>query len=198
MVQNLHGGKYQFSSETQYLAGGSVIGRQFAESLYSSSPIESDCYVGEDVIENVDEEGGELPKWAKRLQTYEEQSAKPIRDTLIFSTQQSHFITITNDERSWEKFYAFILQPQSMNNSDAIDSNRIFNLSPLTGTLAPRGGAWNICDETKPYLDYAHISIERIGDAAKSDKDGWLLVVGTEAEVWRYRLDIICTTRNMF
>ena len=78
MVQNLHGGKYQFSSETQYLAGGSVIGRQFAESLYSSSPIESDCYVGEDVIENVDEEGGELPKWAKRLQTYEEQSTKPI------------------------------------------------------------------------------------------------------------------------
>ena len=67
-----------------------------------------------------------------------------------------------------------------------------------THTLAPRGGAWNICDETKPYLDNAHISIERIGDAAKSDKDGWLLVVGTEAEVWRYRLDIICTTRNMF
>jgi hypothetical protein len=151
------------------------------------------------VIENVDEEGGELPKWAKRLQTYEEQSTKPIRDTLtFFSTHDCHTITITNDERSWEKFYAFILQPQSMNNSDAIDSNRIFNLSPLTGTLAPRGGASNICDETKPYLDYAHISIERIGDAAKSDKDGWLLVVGTEAEVWRYRLDIICTTRNMF
>ena len=81
-----------------------------------------------------------------------------------------------------------------MNISDAIDSNRIFNLSPLTGTLAPRGGASNLCDETKPYLDYANISIERVGDAAANDKDGWLLVVGTEAEVWRYRLDIICTT----
>ena len=35
-----------------------------------------------------DEEGGELPKWAIRLHTYEEQSAKPIV-SLIFSTQQS-------------------------------------------------------------------------------------------------------------
>jgi hypothetical protein len=33
VVQNLHGGKYKFSSETQYLAGGSVIGQQFAESF---------------------------------------------------------------------------------------------------------------------------------------------------------------------
>ena len=120
----------------------------------------------------------------------------PIRDTLIFSTQQqssSHTITITNDERSWEKFYAFILPPSpsighSTNNNKS--SPVPFSVSPSNGTLAPRGGASNLCDETKPYLDYANISIERIGGAA-NDKDGWLLVVGTEAEVWRYRLAVV-------
>ena len=46
LVQNLHGGKYQFS-DTQYLAGNSLIGQEFAESLYSSRGVDES---------NVDEE----------------------------------------------------------------------------------------------------------------------------------------------
>ena len=70
----------------------------------------------------------------------------------------------------------------------------MFKVSPTTGTLAPRGGASNICDETKPYLDSALVSI--VWDLGKILANGnnveneWLLVVGTEAEVWRYRLKI--------
>ena len=64
VVQNLHGGKYQFS-ETQYLAGSSLIGQQFAESLYSSS---SEGEHDEGIIGIDDDDDTELPKWAIRLQ----------------------------------------------------------------------------------------------------------------------------------
>ena len=186
VVQNLHGGKYQFS-ETQYLAGSSLIGQQFAESLYSSS---SEGEHDEGITGNDDDDDDtELPKWAIRLQDPIEQLTKPIQDTLIFDERNTlHTITIQNDERSWERFHAFILPA----NTD--DDCCIFKVSPTTGTLAPRGGASNICDETKPYLDSALISIEwdlgKIFTHGNNVENEWLLVVGTEAEVSRYRLKI--------
>mmetsp|Transcript_8390 Transcript_8390/g.13605 ORF Transcript_8390/g.13605 Transcript_8390/m.13605 type:complete len:229 (+) Transcript_8390:3-689(+) len=184
VVQNLHGGKYQFS-ETQYLAGGSVMGQQFAESLYSSGG-------GVDETEN-DGVDDELPKWALRLQNSFKQSAKPVMTTLAFDKEKStHSISIKNDERSWERYHVFLL-PTTI----AIDDDDLccFRVSPTTGSLAPRGGASNICDETKPYSDSAVISIEWLGeddmDVGAAGEKEWLLVVGTEAEVWRYRLSII-------
>ena len=185
VVQNLHGGKYQFS-ETQYLAGSSLIGQQFAESLYSSS---SEGEHDEGIVGNEDDDDTELPKWAIRLQDPIEQLTKPIQDTLIFDERYTlHTITIQNDERSWERFYAFIFPT----NTD--DDCCMFKVSPTTGTLAPRGGASNICDETKPYLDSALVSIEwdlgKILANGNNVENEWLLVVGTEAEVWRYRLKI--------
>eukprot|EP00985_Skeletonema_marinoi_P001549 scaffold620_cov180-Skeletonema_marinoi.AAC.2 len=172
ITQNLHGGKYQFS-ETQYLAGGSLMGQQFAESLYSSCNDE----------EGVEEEDDELPKWALRLQQPDAHEGKQLKGALTFNdSAKSHTITITNDERSWEKYYAYVL-PSYVEQS--------FRISPLRGHLAPRGGASNACDASKPYSDSVHVTIEFIGD----DHDNIvgeevLLVVGTEAEIWRYQLSI--------
>jgi len=171
ITQNLHGGKYQFS-ETQYLAGGSLMGQQFAESLYSSCNDEESL-----------EEEDELPKWALRLQQPDAHEGKQLKGVLTFNDcAKSHTIAITNDERSWEKYYAHIL-PSNVEQS--------FRISPLRGHLAPRGGASNACDASKPYSDSAHVTIEFIGD----DHDNIvgeevLLVVGTEAEIWRYQLSI--------
>jgi hypothetical protein len=179
VVQNLHGGKYQFS-DTQYLAGNSLIGQEFAESLYSSGGTDES---------SVNEEDDELPKWALRLQDPIEQSTKPTSGTLNFDEQHtSHSITIKNDERSWEKYYAYILSTSSSH----IDDCPFRIVSQTSGVLAPRGGASNLCDESTPYLDNAIISTEWVGSSGDSNMavNEWLLVVGTEAEVWRYRLTV--------
>mmetsp|Transcript_9883 Transcript_9883/g.21380 ORF Transcript_9883/g.21380 Transcript_9883/m.21380 type:complete len:290 (-) Transcript_9883:39-908(-) len=203
VVQNLHGGKYQFS-ETQYLAGGSVVGRQFAESLYSS------CDNDDDDDGNGDDEE-ELPRWAMRLQDPTTISAAELAamDELKFDIEHKmHSIVIKNEERSWERYYAFLLP----NNHDDNKNNRkgvvsgssgsgdsCFRVSSSTGSLAPRGGASNVCDVTKPYSDSAIISIEwnmgiaveGVGGDNDRKNNDWLLVVGTEAQVWRYRLLIV-------
>ncbi len=172
ITQNLHGGKYQFS-ETQYLAGGSLMGQQFAESLYSS------C----DEEESLEEEDDELPKWLMKLQQPDEHEGKQLAGSLTFSEcAKSHKISITNDERSWEKYYAFVL-PNTFQQS--------FRISSLRGVLAPRGGASNACDASKPYSDSAHIAIELVGDDDATIVGGEvLLIVATEAEIWRYELNV--------
>mmetsp|Transcript_2672 Transcript_2672/g.4546 ORF Transcript_2672/g.4546 Transcript_2672/m.4546 type:complete len:254 (-) Transcript_2672:10-771(-) len=173
ITQNLHGGKYQFS-ETQYLAGGSLMGQQFAESLYSS------CDNEESLIEEEDE----LPKWALKLQQPQAHKGKQLAGTLTFNdSTKSHTISITNDERSWEKYYAYVLPNNNV--------QQLFRLSSLRGHLAPRGGASNACDASKPYSDSAHITIELISDDYVTIAgDEVLLIVGTEAEIWRYQLNI--------
>lgn len=183
VVKNLHGGKYQFS-ETQYLAGGSFAGQQFAESLYSLGGVDESLEIENDGVD-------ELPKWAMRLQNSLEQSAKPVMATLLFDKEKStHAISIKNDERSWERYYAFIL-PNNNHDDCGLCG---FRVSPATGSLAPRGGASNVCDESKPYSDSAVITMQWSGEddvdvVGPGEKD-LVLVVGTEAEVWRYRLSI--------
>ena len=175
ITQNLHGGKYQFS-DTQYLAGSSLMGQQFAESLYSSS-----FHDDEDVFEEDDDE---LPKWALKLQQPDEHDGKQLTGILSFNDfVKSHTISITNDERSWEKYYSYILPNNNL--------EQYFQISPLRGHLAPRGGASNACDASKPYSDSASITIELVGDNHPAIADQRvLLVVGTEAEIWRYQLNV--------
>ena len=166
VVNNLHGGKYQF--QESYVAGSSKIGREFAESLYAS-----DEYVEE-------ERDDEMPQWALRMMDTSTHLDKPITGTLTFECEHDHTITIKNDERSWEKFYAFVLKP----NQDEITSCP-YKVQPNTGTLAPRGGASNACDANAPYSDNANINIKY---TSSTSADDFMLVVGTEAEVWRYLL----------
>lgn len=188
LTQNLHGGKYQFS-DTQYLSGNSIIGQQFAESLYSSSSASGSC------VDNSDEDfivNEEKPKWAMRLQQPNEHKGRQLTGTLTFtSSNNMHTITIKNEERSWEQFYAYIL---GSSNSIATASEDLFQLSSVRGHLAPRGGASNACDASKPYSDSADIRIEFVGDPQAAattfvTDEELLLVVGTEAEVWRWQLN---------
>ena len=193
LTQNLHGGKYQFS-DTQYLSGNSIIGQQFAESLYSSS---SSGGSGSCNMDNNDEDfmdNEEIPKWAMRLQQpSEHKKGRQLTGTLTFtSSNNTHTITIKNEERSWEQYFAYIFRSSDNNNSIAATeaSEDLFQLSSVRGHLAPRGGASNACDASKPYLDSADIRIEFVGDpqqAVVKDEE-LLLVVGTEAEVWRWQL----------
>jgi hypothetical protein len=198
-VRNLHGGKYQFSSaETQYLAGCSPTGREFAVSLYASSSSTTGGAGDVDDDAVVDEE---LPRWARRLRNPTSPGG-PRSDgggdwtfagTLAFdrdSAMMRHVVTIRNEEMSWEAFYAFVLPHDEGGGGGGGPPS--FEASPTRGVLAPRGGSSNLCDETSPYPDAADISIKWNGEGggigAVPERGPSLLVVGTEAKVWRYRL----------
>ena len=195
LTQNLHGGKYQFFSDTQYLSGNSIIGQQFAESLYSSSSsVSGSCVDNNDDEDFMDNE--EIPKWAMRLQQPTEHEGRQLTGTLTFTSSNNvHTITIKNEERSWEQYFAYILGASDNNNNSiavaTTASEDLFQLSSVRGYLAPRGGASNACDASRPYLDSADIRIEFVGDpqaavdATIGKDEELLLVVGTEAEVWR-------------
>jgi len=168
VVGGLHGGKYQFEGSgaaSDYVLSG------------PSSLTSSGC------AEEVQEK--ELPNWALRM--------KPRDDAVILEVPsnanrqngmiRSASITITNDERTWEKFYAKIVS------SDGADSsNTKFVVRPSTGDLAPRGGASNACDASQPYSDSATLQV--IHNESVLDNGGveYWLIAGTEEEQWSYRL----------
>ncbi|KAL7465525.1 hypothetical protein ACHAXS_005842 [Conticribra weissflogii] len=216
VVHNLHGGKYQFS-ETQYLAGQSVMGRQFANALYSGGSSECDNLWND---EEDDEGGSRLPKWVLRLKDPNSHVGKPIAGVLEFDSKEdigvgsgnSATVSIKNEERSWEKYYAFIIplwkkidddndwnatHLATQGITDSVHISKFQIMSPKWGYLAPRGGASNACDESKPYSDGASITIKWNGLSGKKEYsrqdygDSLLLVIGTEAEIWRYRLVVV-------
>ena len=173
-MNNLHGGKYQF--QDSYLAGSTRIGQEFADSLYASG--DSDT---------ADDDEEEIPKWALHLMDPLSHKDKPFKDTLYLSQKRlEQEIKITNDERSWEKYYASIF---SLNQVVGMEGGSYcpFEILPQSGTLAPRGGASNACDANAPYSDSALIVVKWI-EAECCDVDAFFLVLGTEAEVWRYLL----------
>ncbi|KAL3795665.1 hypothetical protein HJC23_002072 [Cyclotella cryptica] len=193
VVNNLHGGKYQFQqAEYSLLAGSTRIGQEFAESLYSSS------YAG--LEEDADEE---IPRWVTRVMNPSEHRGKRITDTLIFVPGKGegivkHVIRIKNDDRSWERFRVFLFPCNQVAHQGELRSTEYntyhintcpFETDQTTGFLAPRGGASNACDANMPYLDSADIVVKWTGDN-NPPKTDYLLVVGTEAEVWRYLLKV--------
>jgi hypothetical protein len=147
VVQGLHGGKYQFGD-----AGMNVEGQQFAEMGYSSGEVQLDNYEDEPI-----------PTWALKLQLLELPSSCPE----LMLSEGSAMIEIQNDERSWEKYYAFVI-------GDAA----LLVVEPGVGMLAPCGGANNFSDTAK-------LQVRRSGNG--SHGSAWL-VIGTEAERWTYKL----------
>ena len=162
-VKNLHGGKYNFGL-------GNVAGHEFADSLYASNTCSDEDKSG---YINPDED---LPNWANKLCNLNIPSNEFELQQFI-TIKLGDTIAIKNDERSWEKFYAFIIPPE-----DNVD----FRIWPETGFLAPRGGASNACDETKPYLDSAELRVHQLHE---NTKDVCWIVIGTEETTWRYRLE---------
>jgi hypothetical protein len=168
VVQGLHGGKYQFDSPT---AGMTFAGEQFADALYGTDACSEEEY----------DENEPLPNWALRMMP---PTAAGVDESLVWSTDEVQTVTIVNQERSWERYYA-ILARQDGSKEDApfaIDHSK-------TGHLAPRGGASNVCDPSKPYSDTANIFI-RCLDLDRLRDEHWWLLVGTEEEKWYYRLTL--------
>merc|ERR550539_367683 len=110
-------------------------------------------------------------------------------------------ITIRNDERTWEKFYAKIMIQKREDGEDGTrytdneqNDQQIFpfNVRPSSGDLAPRGGASNACDEMNPYSDSATIQIihNPYNNINSTPGCEWWLLVGTEEEKWFYKLKL--------
>ena len=124
----------------------SAEGAQFAEALASSgSNGASDGVDGGD-------ESGERPSWAMNLKP-----SASADGTLKFRQRGvSLSVRITNVYRAWEKYYAAILPEEPLeagSTDDLVDlgADFGFEVAISSGVLAPRGGANNVCDPSKPY-----------------------------------------------
>lgn len=156
----LHGGKYQFDT-----AGMSFEARQFAETGYGST----EEYQEEDFSNEP------LPKWALRLQSQPPPENCPI---LQVNADGGTPVSFSNEERSWERFYAMII---SGADNDAAEENAgIYTVEPSAGQLAPRGGSGK-------YGDSGQVLVNKLQGSDGTSPDCWL-VIGTEAERWYYKL----------
>ena len=204
-VLNLHGGKYRFDDPSM---SGTSIGRDFAESLYSSYS-DSDSDIPNNNNENESSEDipyDEWPQWAKRMISIStipsSTSSTSSVQEIIFSSQDDEqhrmkrIVRIQNQYRTWEPYFAKIISMTSHPNNDI--PKQIFQIVGKTqGMLAPNGGTDNLCDSTKRYPDCAEIIVQYIGDDNTDpikemiDTNTWYLVVGTEEEKWYYVLKIL-------
>lgn len=150
VVQGLHGSKYQFSN-----SGINFEGQQFAETGYGSSTSAEQ--------EEEDYSDEPVPTWALKLKEIIPSNESP---TLQLASGYAS-VQIQNEERSWEKYYAFLI-------GDNIDT---LVVEPSVGMLAPRGG-------TENFPDTAQLTVQgATGVGGKA-----FLAVGTEAEKWVYKI----------
>lgn len=201
-VGYLHGGKYQFDSTSNPSLPGGSGGY---EGSWSCEDYNSNNNDDENII---DEE--EWPRWARNME--------PPPPTLCSSTSSSlskivdlNFpspsssspklrVEIRNDERTWEKFFVTI---HSSSPSLSSVHPPMITAMPRSGTLAPRGGASNACDSSKPYADSVTIVVSRSdntigtgmgkgegeGEGEGDEGNRWCwLIIGTEDEKWYHRI----------
>ena len=188
VVGGLHGGKYQFDSFANPAAAAYYNEQSFGGQGSTT------CY------EDNNEET-ERPNWFQQMrppstlggevETLTVPSNANPMDGMIYSTT----ITIKNDERTWEKFYAKIMMQEGetrVDNEQNDQQSFPFYVRPSSGDLAPRGGGSNACDEMNPYSDSATL---RIIHNPKNDINStpgcqWWLLVGTEEEKWFYKVQL--------
>lgn len=170
-VGNVHGGKYQFN-----VGGGERrAGEDFATALAATSATGGGGGGGG--------EGEEpLPRWARTLVPQAEYTG-----TLRFTRDEScQEVRVSNRWRTWEPFVAAVVPLGGDAAHPAAALAASFALRTTRGTLAPRGGANNACDPSKPYRDSAVIGVAWEG--AHVPEGEAVLVVKTEEEQWTYRL----------
>eukprot|EP00587_Corethron_hystrix_P010016 CAMPEP_0113297004 /NCGR_PEP_ID=MMETSP0010_2-20120614/49_1 /TAXON_ID=216773 ORGANISM="Corethron hystrix, Strain 308" /NCGR_SAMPLE_ID=MMETSP0010_2 /ASSEMBLY_ACC=CAM_ASM_000155 /LENGTH=232 /DNA_ID=CAMNT_0000149825 /DNA_START=281 /DNA_END=978 /DNA_ORIENTATION=- /assembly_acc=CAM_ASM_000155 len=190
IIGGLQGGKYVFGKSSPK---GLLTPERawFAKSLYSSS-----C---------ANEEGDQnetWPRWAQQMEL-PLLGEKDRGKILVMSTTAegaASTITVSNTESTWERFYAKIVR---FSDNEEVENLKLcpFDVRPITGFLAPRGGANNACDENKPYSDSITLEVYWNRDAfmdsvnidvadQKEVLKGFWLVVGTEEEKWYFELII--------
>jgi hypothetical protein len=177
VVQGLHGSKYQF----QESGSSSLEGQRFAESLYASGMYQGDRRRIESTLKNEP-----IPNWAIQWQErFTPRENAPQLKVVVVSKDETASsptttVQIRNDERSWEKFYTFVMLVDD--DHTKLDASYLIKVSPKLGMLAPRG---TITDEFSETVEL-QIQAKVAADLAASETL-WLLV-GTEAEKWVYRL----------
>ena len=200
VVQGLHGGKYQFNHP-----GINYDGQNFAETGYGSGLIGDD-----EEVTYYDDQQQEpaIPNWALKLQQLDydddDDDHYPTIDVSSSSSLLESSIQIKNNERSWEKFYAFIVSDNNnnYNNGDSEDEIvEVVTVEPNVGMLAPRGG------KSDNFQDNAVLTVKVIRGSRRStttsapsstttttttsnimDKKKFWLVAGTEEDKWIYRI----------
>merc|ERR1712070_1232155 len=109
----------------------------------------------------------------------------------------------TNSFKIWEPFVAAVLPFPAGGDEDAgaavfdaaMALSVTFSVGPIRGTLAPQGGANNVCDPSRPYSDSATVSVlweggrdgAVLGVPPVVPAGGVALVVKTEEEQWTYQ-----------
>lgn len=153
VVQNLHGGKYRFDDP-----GINSIGREFAESLYSSESDEDDT-----------EAEMPRPQWADEMVAFRPPTATVSTGTVV----------IQNQERTWERFFTKFVRTDrdaALEGESATTGICPMTVSPSQGLLAPRGGSGGRSDSVE-------LTVE--GDSLQGS---WSLLVGTEEEKWHFEI----------
>lgn len=204
-VLNVHGGKYRFDDPS---SGGTSVGRDFAQSLYSSSYTEDQNEVDSSLpLEN-------WPKWAKRMVSISSVSLIPkssycsVEELTISLDELKEkraklFATIHNQYWTWEPYYAKIIplmkdsisnsnNPNSVEQLEDISSYSPYEIiGPSYGTLSPKGGSDNLCDSNNPYPDSASICVQFLHKKNFFfEHIQWCLAAGTEEENWYFLLNI--------
>ena len=172
VVGGLHGGMYQFCAGGAQYYAGSV----FAASL-AASVSEAAAAPGGEL------EGAEWPRWASELRAQPDALA----GTLTFAgAGDVREARVQNTYRTWEPWVAAVLTAEG--EVAAVTAESPYALvGASSGTLAPRGGASNVCDASKPYSDAACVRVQCCAPPGAPPAGG-LLVVKTEEEQWTFAL----------
>jgi hypothetical protein len=182
VVQGLHGSKYQFQQPSSSII--SFEGQQFAETGYSSGNYQGDASAIEASMKQEP-----LPRWAIQWQQtfvpQQQQQQQQVVELEVLSLAPQT-LSIQNQERSWEKFYTFVLLREGDDaRTCCMDASYLVPVTPKMGMLAPRGNHQGRKDGT--FADTAQLQVTlKINDPDAAGKL-WLLV-GTEAEKWVYKL----------
>lgn len=181
VVGNLHGGKYQFKNFGSTSSSDAFSGR--------GSRAQN--------IADEDEADVDLPNWAIKMKPSEAAVANPqllhvpSNSDPMDGMQYSASVDLQNEEISWEKFHCKLMVMLANGDFTQADESikSHIQVKPKYGSLAPRGGASNACDRTKPYSDRATIRITQGSSSSlHTVNDEIWLVLGTEEEKWYYKL----------
>ena len=151
VVGGVHGGKYQFGPRGfEGYAGG-----QFASALAASTATGA-----------TDGSANEpWPSWASELRRprgggVQDAAAEDVHQVEL-GPSGTVTLRVTNVYRTWERFYV------SLYSDGGEGADPLFEVTPRSGDLAPRGGANNVCDVSQPYLDHVDLVVEaRTADGA--------------------------------
>jgi len=175
-VLNVHGGKYRFEDPSLV---GSAAGRDFAESLYSSS---SDAAAAAEAERVRQEEAlaaqyDKWPNWAKRAVDNSQRMLACTSTLQVPESGEVATVTMQNQYRTWEPYYVRVVRAD-----DEVGVQCPYQIvSKIHGKLAPYGGV-------DIYSDCTNVEIRYTGGSAVAEGEDWFLVACTEEEQWYYRL----------